>query len=39
MKSGEKEEFPEVVAAVISDKKGRILVSQRALNAELYPGK
>jgi len=39
MKSSEKEEFPKVVAAVIFDKKGRILVSQRALNAKLYPGK
>jgi len=39
MKGSEKEEFPKVVAAVISDKKGRILVSQRALNAKLYPGK
>ena len=39
MKSSEKEEFPKVVAAVIFDKKGRILVSQRTLNAKLYPGK
>ena len=39
MKGSEKEEVPKVVAAVISDKKGRILVSQRALNAKLYPGK
>jgi len=39
MRSGEKEEPPKVVAAVIFDKKGRVLVSQRALNSKLYPGK
>ena len=31
--------YPSVVAAIIQDKKGRILVSQRALDATLYPGK
>ena len=39
MKSSEKEVFPKVVAAIILDKKGRILVSQRSLNSKLYPGK
>jgi len=39
MRNGEKEEPPKVVAAVIFDKKGRVLVSQRALNSKLYPGK
>jgi len=31
--------YPSVVAAVIQDKEGRILVSQRSLNSKLYPGK
>jgi hypothetical protein len=39
MKSSEKEELPKVVAAIILDKKGRILASQRSLNSKLYPGK
>jgi 8-oxo-dGTP diphosphatase len=39
MKRSEKEEVPKVVAAIIFDEKGRVLVSQRALNAKLYPGK
>ena len=38
-KINEKQQFPNVVAAIILDKEGRILVSQRALNSELYPGK
>ena len=39
MKSSEKETSPTVVAAIIFDKEGRILVSQRSLNSNLYPGK
>src|SRR5438477_10804270 len=31
--------FPELVAAIIKDKQGRILVSQRSLNSKAYPGK
>jgi 8-oxo-dGTP diphosphatase len=38
-KINEKQQFPNVVAAIILDKEGRILVSQRALNSELYPEK
>jgi 8-oxo-dGTP pyrophosphatase MutT (NUDIX family) len=29
----------EFVGAIIQDKQGRILVSQRALNSKMYPGK
>jgi len=31
--------FPELVAAIIQDEQGRILVSQRALDSKVYPGK
>ena len=31
--------FPELVAAIILDKQGRILVSQRALDSKVYAGK
>ena len=31
--------FPELVAAIIQDEWGRILVSQRALDSKAYPGK
>src|SRR5205809_464988 len=31
--------FPELVAAIIRDKQGRILVSQRALDSKAFPGK
>ena len=31
--------FPELVAAIILDKRGRILVSQRALDSKVFPSK
>ena len=31
--------FPELVAAIILDKQGKILVSQRALDSKVFPGK
>lgn len=31
--------FPELVAGIIQDQQGRILVSQRALDSKVYPGK
>ena len=31
--------FPELVAAIIQDEQGRILVSQRSLDSKAYPGK
>src|SRR5688572_2378688 len=34
-----KKNYPQVVVAIISDKKGRILVSQRSLNNKFAPGK
>jgi hypothetical protein len=39
MKSNQKKIFSDTVAAVILDKEGHILASQRALNSKLYPGK
>jgi len=40
MKKTEKEpDLPRFIGALIRDKQGRILVSQRSLNSKMYPGK
>src|SRR4051794_29254951 len=37
-KTEKKPELPQFVGAIIQDKQGRILVSQRSLNNKMYPG-